>query len=150
MKGEKIIIMCFVKEYKFLSNFYRSPMLIDGKYYPTVEHFFQSMKADNILEAREIRQANTPGQAKRLGRSCKMNVKWDEVKIRVMEIGIGAKFDQNSELKKSLLATKNKILEEGNDWNDTFWGKNIKTGEGDNNVGKILMVLRKRYKKEKK
>lgn len=35
-------------EYRFLSNFYRAGIIIDGKYYPTSEHFYQSMKSTDV------------------------------------------------------------------------------------------------------
>lgn len=33
----------------FLSNFYQSSMIIDGKEYKTVEHYFQAMKTTKVL-----------------------------------------------------------------------------------------------------
>ena len=36
-------------------------------------------------------------------------------------------------------------LIEGNTWHDTFWGVDLKTGEGENHLGKILMALRKDF-----
>ena len=51
------------------------------------------------------------------------------------------KFYENKDLKKKLLSTENVILVEGNTWNDTFWG--VCKGKGKNNLGKILMNVRK-------
>ena len=52
------------------------------------------------------------------------------------------KFTQNEELGRLLLATGKSELIEGNSWNDTFWGVNLKTGEGRNELGKALMKVR--------
>jgi predicted NAD-dependent protein-ADP-ribosyltransferase YbiA (DUF1768 family) len=59
---------------RYLSNFYHSgiPLDIDGKLYPTVEHYYQSQKAEimGLPElAEKIRQipADQPLQAKKLG-----------------------------------------------------------------------------------
>lgn len=41
-----------------------------------------------------------------------------------------------------LLDTGDAILEEGNHWNDTFWGVRLKNGQGQNHLGKILMQVR--------
>jgi len=63
-----------------------------------------------------------------------------------MRSAVKAKFKQNSELLKLLIATKPHDLIEGNYWHDNIWGdclcsrcKNIK---GQNLLGKILMEVR--------
>lgn len=40
------------------------------------------------------------------------------------------------------------MLIEGNDWGDTFWG--MVDGEGENNLGKILMRVREEIKTDLK
>jgi len=40
-----------------------------------------------------------------------------------------------------LSRTQDRYLEETNWWDDTFWGKNL-AGEGDNNLEKMIMVIR--------
>ena len=62
------VIQEFVGEYKFLSNFYPSPIVIDGKMYPTVEHAYQAAKAIHECEREFIRCASSPGEAKKFGR----------------------------------------------------------------------------------
>ena len=46
----------------------------------------------------------------------------------------------NPVYKELLLSTGNAYLEETNTWNDCFWG--VCNGEGLNNLGKSLMILR--------
>jgi len=58
----------FDGEFAFLSNFYSSPVIYDGKKWPTVEHAFQAQKTLDEREQELIRTAKTPGKAKRLGR----------------------------------------------------------------------------------
>ena len=58
------------------------------------------------------------------------------------------KFQQNPLLAKRLLETGDCMLQEGNYWKDLFWGVDLKTGEGENHLGKILMELREIYKRE--
>ena len=57
-----------------------------------------------------------------------------------MKDGLYAKFTQNSELYNLLLSTGSSIIIEGNQWQDTFWG--VVNGEGQNNLGLLLMLLR--------
>ena len=56
---------------------------------------------------------------------------------------VKAKFTQNEALTQKLLQTGDMPIEEGNAWNDTFWGVDIRTGEGENHLGEILMQVRK-------
>jgi predicted NAD-dependent protein-ADP-ribosyltransferase YbiA (DUF1768 family) len=45
--------------------------------------------------------------------------------------------------------TENYKLEERNNWGDIWWGVNI-NGEGENNLGKILMKVRNELKIDRK
>lgn len=129
----------FDGEYAFLSNFYESPMTIQGITYPTNEHFFQAMKTLDPSERKKIASAQTPGQAKRLGRQVKLRWDWEGVKEDVMLIGLRYKFS-NPDLKEKLLATGNEELVEGNWWGDQYWG--VCDGIGKNKLGKLLMKVR--------
>ena len=52
-----------------------------------------------------------------------------------------AKFTQHPDLMDKLVYTGNRPLEEGNHWNDQYWG--TVNGIGENKMGKILMKIRK-------
>jgi len=52
-----------------MSNFYPSPIAVDGKQYPTVEHFFQSQKFVGTPHELEIIKAGKPVEAFRMGQS---------------------------------------------------------------------------------
>lgn len=132
----------------FLSNFYESPMIIDGKEYQTVEHYFQAMKATNEEDHELVRNASSPDEAKKLGRYIKLRKDWDLIKDRIMEKGVRSKFDQNYKLKRDLISTQNEVLEEGNTWNDTYWGVDYYTRKGQNRLGKLFMKLRNEYMEE--
>ena len=41
-----------------------------------------------------------------------------------------------------LLETGNEYIQEGNWWNDTFWGFCLKTNTGENKLGKLIMKIR--------
>lgn len=136
----------FEGEYAFLSNFYPSPFSHDGIEYPTVEHFFQGAKTLDIKERKAIAAAETPGLAKRMGRSVQLRADWEKVKAYYMELGLRLKFT-NKDLAEKLLATGDEELIEGNWWCDQTWGscncpKHIRT-PGRNLLGMLLMELRK-------
>lgn len=124
--------------YRFLSNFYKSPVTLDGEAYPTVEHAYQAAKfpVDSRLPFRE---AATPSIAKRLGRRKGIRPDWESVKLGIMRDLVGQKF-QDPTLREKLDLTKPQDLVEGNWWNDTYWG--VCRGVGENHLGKLLMEVR--------
>jgi ribA/ribD-fused uncharacterized protein len=131
-------------EFKEFSNFYSAPFTLDGKAWPTVEHYFQAAKfPGNPTYQEQIRQAKTAAQAKKLGASKEQKIRedWDAYRISVMEKAVRAKFEQNESLRKLLLSTGNKELAEASP-TDYFWGIGKKKN-GENRLGKILMNLRK-------
>ena len=140
-KQNTMKILQFEGIYRFLSNFASSPMMIDGKYYSTVENYYQSQKTLDEKESERVRLAMHPGAAKRLGRRCELREDWDEIKDEIMMKGLRAKFSRD-DMKKELLATNDDILEEGNSWGDRYWGVDSNTGIGKNKLGKFLMQLR--------
>ena len=52
------------------------------------------------------------------------------------------KFICNPKLIDKLVATGDAILQEGNTWGDTFWGIDLRTGKGENWLGRLLMLAR--------
>lgn len=132
-------ISYFDDEYAFLSNFYESPIEFDGKIYPTNEHAFQAAKSLSDEDKESIRNQPSPSRAKFAGRKVKLRPDWEDVKLDIMYRICQEKF-KNPELKQKLLETKDKILVEGNTWDDDFWGKC--SDNGQNNLGKILMRIR--------
>ena len=54
---------------------------------PTMEHYFQAMKADSMYDYIAIATAKTPGAAKRAGRRAILRHDWEDVKEQVMEDG---------------------------------------------------------------
>lgn len=143
------MICFFDKRYSFLSNFYPAPITNDGIVYPTNEHFFQAMKTTNTEERKKIAAAETPREAKEMGRSVALRSDWEEIKTDVMMTGLRKKFAY-PELKDQLLATGDEWLEEGNTWHDNAWGncwcdKCIRI-PGRNMLGMLLMYLRDELK----
>ena len=82
-------IVSFRNEHAFLSNFVPALVLYDGYRYPTAEHAFQAAKvggSEDEIEVfrREIREANSLGKAKALGRQITLRSDWEQVKFAIM------------------------------------------------------------------
>jgi len=124
--------------------------------YKTAEHYMMVGKAklfndDEILE--KILNAETPNQAKALGRKVKnFDPKlWDEHKYEIVRQGNFLKFSQNEEFKEFLLSTEYKILVEASPY-DKIWGigmletnlkaENPSEWNGENLLGFALMEVR--------
>lgn len=138
----------FQGKYRFLSNFWYAPVEYEGKYYTSNEAAYQAAKTLDPDQRDEIRRAQKPGDAKRLGRKVTLRSDWEQVKIDVMRELLEKKF-QTPILKKQLLETGDEELVEGNRWHDLYYGKcNCSRcgGKGQNVLGKLLMELRKKLK----
>ena len=140
------VIDNFAGEYRFLSNFYPSPIRVDKVLYSTVEHAFQAAKTHDKAEKQEIAEANSPGRAKGLGRKVRLRKDWESVKVGLMRELVELKFRTHADLAERLLETGDAELIEGNTWNDTFWG--VSGGRGKNHLGKALMQVREMLQAE--
>jgi ribA/ribD-fused uncharacterized protein len=149
-------------EYRNFSNGSQHPIDMDGEKFPTVEHYFQAMKAREFKDDEiynKILKSKTPKAAKAAGKHVKNFVTevWDANRDEIMEKAIRAKFVQHPELRKELQATGEKIIGEA-DPRDTYWGigtsmdlekaKFPSKWRGQNKLGKILMALRNTFNSE--
>ena len=138
-------------DFGFLSNFYKSPVFIDGKSWPTTEHYFQAMKFHTLPDQMEKIRANTsPTVAKRLGQNrTGFRQDWEKVKDDIMYKALVAKFTQHEDLKEQLLATGNSFLVEHTK-RDKYWGDGGDGGNdtiGRNMLGKLLVRVRNELRK---
>lgn len=136
----------FQREYRWLSNFWFVDIELDGRIYPSVEHAYASAKCDEewwkkLCSMRE----NPPGTIKRKGKTIKIKDNWEDIKLSIMEDCVRKKFSQEP-YKTKLLNTGNEFIQEGNMWYDTFWGVDLRTNKGENNLGKIIMRIRSELK----
>ena len=131
----------FRGKYYFLSNFFPAEVTYNGLTYQNNEAAFQAQKTYSKEERIEFTTLE-PKDAKHRGRRVRLRRDWEQVKDRIMEEIVRAKFSQNEELKEQLLATGDAQLVEGNRWNDRYWGVDIRSGVGENHLGKILMKVR--------
>lgn len=93
--------------------------------FKTSEHYMMYRKAlvFDPSKAQAIVDAETPAEAKQLGRELKGfdRVKWNKVADKAVERGNYLKFGQDDYLKGYVMATKGKILVEASE-TDRIWG----------------------------
>jgi ribA/ribD-fused uncharacterized protein len=139
------LIDSFQGQYRFLSNFFPSPLLYMGVIWPTVEHLFQAMKLGNQPDER-VAGCATPALAKKMGRTIPLRADWQVVKTKVMLYCLRLKFAQPG-FREQLLSTLPHELVEGNQWHDNYWGKCF-CGSCANKIhndvlGRLLIQVRK-------
>lgn len=125
--------------YRFLSNFYDSPVHYNGFHYRNSESAYQ---ANKFIDLEQEFVSKNPMNAKRKAWKKRDQIRpdWDDIKYDVMNDILWAKFTQSDDLKEKLIATGDREIIEGNYWGDTYWG--MCEGVGENNLGKLLMQLR--------
>ena len=137
-----MMIKQFRDEHIWLSNMTSVKITYKGIEYASSEHAYMSAKSDSMeWKSRCADSQITAPQIKRESREIILIDDWDNIKLDVMAEVIDLKFSEEP-FKTLLLKTGDTHIQEGNTWNDTFWGVNLDTGEGENNLGKIIMEKR--------
>ena len=143
------MIAGFFGPFSFLSNFYilKNGVWFEELCFPSVENAYQAAKwpRPNRTSFVDV----SAGKAKKLGKLAPKfdGRRWNKVKYDIMFELVSQKFHNNGDVAKKLLLTEGYQLEERNSWGDQYWGTNEK-GEGENNLGKILMIVRDVLKQE--
>ena len=148
-KETDMVIDDFRGEYRFLSNFYKSPLEYMGLVYPCAENAFQAAKCTDDESRIKYTVQNNPVRAKMMGKKEKLPDNWDELSVRVMEQILRAKFSDPG-LAQKLISTGEAEIVEGNKWHDNKWGKctceKCRNKSSLNRLGKILMKIREELK----
>jgi len=148
-------ILFYIREeaYGWLSNFERTPFEVDGKIYPTNEHYYQSQKGKSHELREYIRRAPNATIAMGIGRMLEQQP-YDKYladdwykdagtdhpkKLDVMLKGLRHKF-KDPILRKLLLNTGDAVIHEHTE-DDFFWGDGG-NDEGESWLGKLLMQVR--------
>lgn len=132
----------FKGETRWLSNFAYVKIVLDGIEYPTTEHAYMSAKCEDAIWKKICSNTTiTAPQIKYLSRTVKLVDNWNDIKLDVMRECVKQKFSQQP-YKDMLIATGDQELQEGNYWGDVIWGIDLKTGEGQNLLGKLIMEFR--------
>jgi ribA/ribD-fused uncharacterized protein len=130
----------FTGENAFLSNFFPCKITHKELEFQCSEALYMAHKSGNNEDFAKFAPLNGK-ESKKLGKTVNLQPNWENIKMSVMKEVLMAKFTQNQDLKEKLLATGNLTLIEGNWWGDKFWG--VCRGEGENQLGKLLMEVRK-------
>ncbi len=137
-------------EYGDFCNFSWHGFELDGKYWRTVEHYFQAQKFEGTDHEETVRRARTPGDAKGLGRSKSISLRsdWESVKDHIMYQAVLRKFETHEDLRDRLMQTEDDELVESAP-GDYYWGCGA-DGTGQNKLGKILMDVRSKLRGQQK
>lgn len=126
-----------------LSNFSRHAVFLDGRVWPTVEHFYQAQKFAGTPHEEAVRRCPTPMLAKERARELTVEHRrqdWPVVKEQVMLDGLRSKFRQHPDLRERRLLTGEQLLVEHTK-SDDYWGDGG-NGTGKNRLGQLLMQVR--------
>lgn len=140
---EPILFYGKSRPYFEFSNWYRAKFTLDGKEWPTSEHYFMAMKTLDPGHREQIRKAATPAVAKNLagpGGIIQLRSGWDGMKYNVMYRACLAKFEQNPELSALLLSTGDATIHE--DCSDPWWGGGPNYPDGRDMLGRVLVAVR--------
>lgn len=121
MQSKNNTIDRFSNAYYFLSNFYPCSVTYGSYTYQNAEAAFQAQKTYSTKIKQEFTTLSGR-DAKKRGRSVQLPSSWEENKETIMKKIVLAKFSQNEDLRKKLLATGDAELIEGNWWGDQYWG----------------------------
>lgn len=140
------------------SNFYPCEIRNGMNTFKSSEHYFMYMKAEHFGDhesAKLILEAETPKEAKRLGRAVKgFNEKeWAAIRAIIMNVAVFTKFVQNKALRDELISSKydGKTFVEASPY-DKIWGIGLSEDDPDaddeskwrglNLLGKVLNKVR--------
>ena len=128
--------------YGCFSNFSKHPIVINGKEWPTTEHYFQAQKFANTSHEEELRLAKSAMEVAQMGRdrSRPLRKDWETIKDQIMIEAIKAKINQHKDVFEILMSTGNSTLIEHTK-NDSYWA-DAGDGTGLNKLGKIFMDIR--------
>jgi len=144
-------------EWRMLSNMFEAPFQMDSITFPTVEHYFQWMKAKTFGDgaiAAKILKTPSAKAVKALGKKVKdfKIEEWDAKKDGIMAAALKAKVIQHPEIREKLLQTGVRPIGEASA-RDKYWaiGTSADTSKakdpskwpGKNVLGKMWMDLRK-------
>lgn len=132
----------FKGKYRWLSNFYPCEIIYEGNIFKSVEHAYQSAKSNDPSWINFCLNTDKPGKVKTESNKLDYDRElWKIKSLKIMEYCLNQKFNMEP-FRSLLLDTGNEGLQEGNNWGDTFWGVDLKTGKGHNHLGKLITLIR--------
>tara|TARA_R110001599_G_scaffold64023_3_gene179208 strand:- start:867486 stop:868094 length:609 start_codon:yes stop_codon:yes gene_type:complete len=141
------------KPYGVFSNLHRTPVIFEGREFPTAEHAYQAGKASKEAVREWILSAPTPSLVAMAAHGLytwDIVPTWSKTKFDRMKDVLRAKFSQHEELRVLLLETGGaRLVEAGTTDNlvNRTWGE--VNGKGKNMLGVLLMEVRDELRKAK-
>jgi ribA/ribD-fused uncharacterized protein len=117
------------------SQWFPSPFVVEGKRFPTAEHFMMHGKAmlfGDADAAKKILSDDDPSTVKAIGREVKGfdGAKWEKHRFEIVLNGNRAKFSQHDDMKRFLLSTGDDVIVEASP-HDNIWGIGLKQSDDD-------------------
>jgi ribA/ribD-fused uncharacterized protein len=138
------------KPYGAFSNLFPSPIVFEGRVFPTAEHAYQAGKARKEAVREWLLSAPTPGLVAMAAHGLytwDIVPNWSQIKFDRMREVLRAKFSQHEDLRQALLSTgEARIVEAARVANgvNRTWGE--VNGKGLNMLGVLLMDVRAELK----
>lgn len=144
------MISHFRKEYGWLSNMHACQIEYEGHVFKSVENAYMWAKNTDNDVWLSICLNKEPNVVKKLSKGIVMREDWNDVKLKIMYELLLLKFKQEP-FKTKLKETGLENIQEGNFWNDRFWGVCLKSNpnEGENHLGRLIMHIRLLIQKNK-
>lgn len=139
------VINRFKGEYDFLSNRFPCRVLWEGLEYCSAEAAFQASKCQDEKDRRTYAGCSTD-KAILKGKNQIPYLGWEKDQLRIMYSILRAKFEMNPSLMQKLVATGDCVLLNGNNKQETFWGIDLYSWIGENQLGRIIMDIRDKEK----
>jgi nicotinate (nicotinamide) nucleotide adenylyltransferase len=135
----------FKGEFDFLSNRFHWRFKWLGLEFGSAEAAFQASKCTDESERKVFASCSTDKAALK-GKDIIPSTDWEQARLDIMESIIRAKFEQNPILMRRLKGTGNRLLINGNNKQETYWGVDLYSWQGENYLGQILMKIREGLK----
>jgi ribA/ribD-fused uncharacterized protein len=144
------VINNFRGYHAWLSNMYNCDIEFMNHKFKSVENAYMFAKNPNNEEWLNKCLSMSPGDVKKASKLISIREDWDSVKLSIMYELLKQKFTQEP-FRTNLIETRNENIVEGNRWNDTFWGVDIKNtpNVGENWLGRLIMDIRTKIKNGK-
>lgn len=131
----------FRDDYAFLSNRFPCRFVWRSLTFLSAEAAFQASKCADESDRRFFAGCSAD-KAVMKGNGLTPYHGWEAERLAIMESILMAKFSQDALLMKKLADTGNRLLINGNNKKDTFWGVDLYSWRGENHLGKLLMRIR--------
>ncbi|GLW31755.1 NADAR family protein [Actinoplanes regularis] len=120
-----------------LSNYFPAPIVVDGQIYPTVAHAYWALSTDDVQWRDRIAAEPNPYQVSDLAAEAPRRPEWPKLRLAVMHRLLHIKYEQHTELARSLLATGDAPMICAEHGVSDYWGEG-----GGNWIGRLLEVVR--------